>query len=152
MARRPPPLLQISTKHLLTAHPLAHASADGDSFVNVFALDVRVLVIILGDAPIIVGVLPLPQQLRKVHVVRDDDELEVLLVAAAVHDVDEAARQAVGVWSVQVGRGLVQREDAAGEGRVIGISCARANQNRCFFTSSASFSIVQSKRFMLISI
>lgn len=43
----------------------------------------------------------------------DDDELEVLLLAAAEHDLAEGARQAGGVGGVQVGGGLVQRQDAA---------------------------------------
>lgn len=54
-----------------------------NSFVDVLALDVRVLIVILGDAPVVVSVLPLSQQLREVHVVGDDDELKVLLVVVA---------------------------------------------------------------------
>ncbi len=46
-------------------------------------------------------------------VVRDDDELEVGLAGARVHDLPQRLRQALAVLVVQVGRRLVQREDAA---------------------------------------
>ena len=46
-------------------------------------------------------------------VVRDDDDLEVGLLRALGHDLAQRLRQAGGVGLVQVGCGLVQRQDAA---------------------------------------
>lgn len=55
--------------------------------------EVRVLRLVLGDAPQEVGVLPRADQVREALVVRDDDELEVLLLLARVHDRAQRLRQ-----------------------------------------------------------
>ena len=65
------------------------AAAVAVSLVDVLALDVRVLVVVLRDPPVVIRVLALSEHLREVHVVRDDDELEVLLVPPRVHDVHQ---------------------------------------------------------------
>ena len=76
-----------------------------------------VLVIVFRDPPVVVRVLALTEDLSKVHVVGDYDELKVLLVAPRVHDVNERPSQRVGVGGIQVRGRFVQRENAAVEAK-----------------------------------
>jgi hypothetical protein len=52
------------------------------SLEDLLLLHVRVLVCVLGDPPVELGVLALPQHVGELFVVRDHDQLEVLLVLA----------------------------------------------------------------------
>ena len=73
--------------------------------------------------PVVVGaVLGAPDLLHKVLVVRDDDELKVGLLPAGLDDLVDGEGEALGVGAVGVGRGLVEREDAAVEAEGVGQS------------------------------
>mmetsp|Transcript_13702 Transcript_13702/g.29420 ORF Transcript_13702/g.29420 Transcript_13702/m.29420 type:complete len:268 (-) Transcript_13702:342-1145(-) len=100
--------------HLLSGVPRRPPS------LQVLLRNARVLRLVLGDAPHELGVLARTQQVRKGLVVRDDNELEVLLVAASHHDAAQRLGQARRVLCVQVGGGLVEGEDAAVEAERLG--------------------------------
>lgn len=53
-------------------------------------------------------------------VMRDDDQLEVLLLSSGHHYVAQSLCQAGTVLSIQVGGGLIQRQDAAVQAESLG--------------------------------
>mmetsp|Transcript_14874 Transcript_14874/g.37084 ORF Transcript_14874/g.37084 Transcript_14874/m.37084 type:complete len:361 (+) Transcript_14874:280-1362(+) len=82
-----------------------------------------------GNAIIVRAVLRAANQLHKILVVRDHDELKVGLLFAGLDDVVEGAREGFDVGLVQIGRRLVEREDAAVEAE--GLRQREADDEAC---------------------
>lgn len=56
--------------------------------VNIFSFYAAVLVFVFRHPPVVIGLLALTEHVRKLHVVGNDDELEVFLFSARVHDIN----------------------------------------------------------------
>ena len=67
------------------------------------------LIVVFCDSPIVIREFALTEYVSKLHVVRDDNQLEVLLITAALHDFDKRPRESVRVWRVEICRRLVKR-------------------------------------------
>ena len=98
---------------------------------------------LLGDAVVVVAVARGAEALDELLVVRDDDELEVFLLLAVLNHLVQRGGEGLGVGRVEVGRRLVERQDAAvdakrlGEGEPDDEACT---SSRPFVASSTSFS------------
>mmetsp|Transcript_31054 Transcript_31054/g.101477 ORF Transcript_31054/g.101477 Transcript_31054/m.101477 type:complete len:799 (+) Transcript_31054:193-2589(+) len=75
---------------------------------------------LLGDAVVVVAVARSAEALDELLVVRDDDELEVLLLLAVLDHLVQRGGEGLGVGRVEVGRRLVERQDAAVDAKRLG--------------------------------
>lgn len=75
---------------------------------------------LLGDAVVVVAVARGAEALDELLVVRDDDELEVLLLLAVLDHLVQRGGEGLGVGRVEVGRRLVERQDAAVDAKRLG--------------------------------
>eukprot|EP00271_Cylindrocystis_brebissonii_P008058 TRINITY_DN22081_c0_g1_i1.p1 TRINITY_DN22081_c0_g1~~TRINITY_DN22081_c0_g1_i1.p1 ORF type:complete len:442 (-),score=75.19 TRINITY_DN22081_c0_g1_i1:430-1755(-) len=110
---------------------------------DVLDLNLAVQMVILGDAVVALRVLALPNHLRKLLVVRDHQQLEVLLPAPLLHDPQQGGCKALRIRGVQVGGGLVQRQDPAVQAE--GLCQRQADDQRCqhFLSGAAAAPHVQ---------
>mmetsp|Transcript_13480 Transcript_13480/g.34566 ORF Transcript_13480/g.34566 Transcript_13480/m.34566 type:complete len:311 (-) Transcript_13480:1131-2063(-) len=74
----------------------------------------------LLDEKVVAGVLGAADELHKLLVMRDDDKLEVRLVAPTLDDLIERSSERLDVGTVEVRRRLVEGEDAAVDAERLG--------------------------------